>query len=134
MVTCVPVYQRGKFQLRMFRLTQTEEGPSTVFIIEGKLSGQAIEAIGELIRKLEAESEGSGPVIVDLMEVTAIDAGGKNLLKELHARGVTFRAKGCLNRAIVEGITCCGSAASGSPGRQVEATAGSQEMGKGGAR
>jgi hypothetical protein len=119
----------------MFRLTQTVQDASTVFIIEGRLAGPAIEAIGELIRKLEAEAASPGPVIVDLMEVTAIDAGGKALLKDLHARGVTFRAKGCLNRSIVDGITCCGSASTrGSQGKQVETLAGNQEWNKGGAK
>jgi hypothetical protein len=118
----------------MFRLTQTVEGTSTVFVIEGRLAGPAIEAIGELIQKLEAEADNAGPVIVDLMGVTAIDAGGKTLLKDLNARGVTFRAKGCLNRAIVEGITCCGTAAAGSQGKQVETPVRSQDLGKGGAK
>lgn len=117
----------------MFRLTQTIESASTVFIIEGKLAGPAIEAIGELIRKLGTEPGSTGPVIVDLMEVTAIDAGGKALLKELHRRGATFRAKGCLNRAIVEGITCCEAGISGSQGRQVGSPAQARESGKGGA-
>ena len=117
----------------MFRLTQTIDGASTVFIIEGRLAGPAIEAIGELIEKLEVEAGGSGPVIVDLMEVTAIDAGGRALLKQLHERGVALRAKGCLNRAIVEGITCCGSRSSGSQGKQVEKMAEANETSKGGA-
>jgi hypothetical protein len=118
----------------MFRLTQTLEGSSTVFIIEGKLTGPAIDAIGELIRKLESDAGSSGPVIVDLMEVTAIDSGGKRLLKELHERGFSFRAKGCLNRAIVEGITCCGPSVEGSQGKQVETPAPAQEWTKGGAK
>ncbi len=61
-------------------------------------------------------------MLVDLMGVTAIDAEGKQLLKELHTRGATFRAKGCLNRAIVEGITCCAPepAGAGEPPAQQE--------------
>jgi len=118
----------------MFRITQTAESGSTVLIIEGELAGPAIEAIGELICKLGKEAGCTGPVIVDLVEVTSIDAGGKALLKELHSRGFTFRAKGCLNRAIVEGITCCESSLSGSQGRQVEQSAQGQDWGKGGAK
>jgi len=91
----------------MFRLTQTEEGSSTVFVIEGKLGGPSLGPLAELLRSLRAEVGSHQPVIVDLMGVTSIDCGGKGLLKELHASGATFRAKGCLNRAIVEGITCC---------------------------
>ena len=91
----------------MFRLTQTEENGSTVFVFEGKLAGPSLAPLGELLRSLQAELGGNRPVIVDLMGVTAIDHGGKALLKDLHSSGATFRAKGCLNRAIVDGITCC---------------------------
>ena len=118
----------------MFRLTQTEEGASTVFIIEGSLAGAAIEAVGELVRKREEDSGRGGPLILDLMEVTAIDANGKELLKSLHSRGVTFRARGCLNRAIVEGITCCGPSLEGSVGKQVERQARPQDWGIGGVK
>jgi len=96
----------GGLTKRMFRLTHTEEGGSTVFVIEGKLGGPSLGPLGELLRTLQAEVGGNRPVVVDLMGVTSIDAGGKGLLKELHASGATFRAKGCLNRAIVDGICC----------------------------
>ena len=101
----------------MFRLTQTEEGEATVFVIEGKLSGSTLASLGEFLRTLHAEVGTDRPVIVDLMGVTSIDGDGKQLLKDLHARGATFRAKGCLNRAIVEGITCCAPATSGAAAR-----------------
>ncbi|HMD32306.1 MAG TPA: hypothetical protein VKG84_10385 [Candidatus Acidoferrales bacterium] len=91
----------------MLRLTQTEELGSTVFVIEGKLAGPSLAPLAELLRSRQAEVGGNRPVIVDLMGVTSIDCSGKGLLKDLHANGATFRAKGCLNRAIVEGITCC---------------------------
>jgi hypothetical protein len=108
----------------MFRLTQTEEGDSTVFVIEGKLGGPSLAPLGELLRSLQAEVGGNRPVIVDLVGVTSIDHGGKGLLKGLHASGATFRAKGCLNRAIIEGITCCESQPAG-------AGAGAVQQGKG---
>ena len=97
----------GIAQKKMFRLTQTDEGGSTVFVIEGKLTGPELARLGELFRTWRADLGSDRPLIVDLMGVTSIDAGGKDLLKHLHASGATFRAKGCLNRAIVEGITCC---------------------------
>jgi len=101
----------------MFRLTQTEEGGATVFVIEGKLSGPTLASLGELIRTLHGEVGGNRPVIVDLMGTTSIDADGKQLLKELHARGATFRAKGCLNRSIIEGITYGAPTTAGAAGK-----------------
>jgi len=97
----------------MFRLTQTEEGDSTIFVIEGKLAGPSLAPLGELLRSLQSEVGSHRPVIVDMTGVTSIDCGGKGLLKDLHANGATFRAKGCLNRSIIDGITCCEPAPAG---------------------
>ncbi len=114
----------------MFRLTQTEEGEATVFVIEGKLSGSTLESLGEFLRTLHAEVGANCPVIVDLMGVTSIDGDGKQLLKDLHARGATFRAKGCLNRAIVEGITCCAPEAAGAAAGPDQQAGGRERGGK----
>jgi len=91
----------------MLRVTESEEGGCYVLLVEGKLTGDALGPIRELLGRLPATFGSSKPVLVDLMGVTSIDAEGKQILKDLHSRGATFRAKGCLNRAIVAAITCC---------------------------
>ena len=114
----------------MFRITLREEAERTVLIVEGKLTGATLAPLAELVRKLPFAGGGTQQVVVDLMGVTAIDAEGKELLKGLHALGATFRAKGCLNRAIVEGITCCApgpAGAGGSPERQITGSEGGEE-------
>jgi anti-anti-sigma regulatory factor len=101
----------------MFRLTDTEENGQAVFIIEGRFAGPAVAAIREFLRQQDSEGRGN-PVLVDLMGVTMIDAAAKELLAEFHARGAKFRAKGCLNRAIVDQITkdaTAGEPVGGSP-------------------
>jgi len=120
----------GDCYSEMFRLTQTEEGEATVFVIEGKLSGPTLVSLGEFLRTLHAEVGGNRPVVVDLTGVTSMDGEGKQLLKDLHARGATFRAKGCLNRAIVEGITCCAPAAAGTVAVPEQQAKGSERGGK----
>lgn len=91
----------------MLRVTETEQGGSYVLMVEGKLTGATLGPLAELLQRLPAAFGEAKPLLVDLMGVTSIDAEGKQILKELHSRGATFRAKGCLNRAIVAGITCC---------------------------
>jgi anti-anti-sigma regulatory factor len=91
----------------MFRFTEAEEKGQTVFVIEGRLAGPAVAALEEVLLSLEQRGH-QVPVLVDLMGVTAMDAAGKGLLAELHAHGATLRAKGCLNRAIVQEITASG--------------------------
>lgn len=105
----------------MLRVTESEEGGSYVLMVEGKLTGATLGPLSELLQRLPAAFEGRKPVVVDLMGVTWIDAEGKQILKELHSRGARFRAKGCLNRAILDGITCCApepAGAGASPGQQ----------------
>ena len=114
----------------MFRLTQTEEGGSTVFVIEGKLVGPAIAPLEEFLRTLQADVGSHRPLILDLIGVTSIDLGGRELLKHLHANGAIFRAKGCLNRAIVEGITCCAPEPTGAGARPDQQEVGGKRGGE----
>jgi hypothetical protein len=105
----------------MLRVTESEEGGSYVLTVEGKLTGATLAALSELLKRLPVAFSGAKPVLVDLMGVTSIDAEGKQILKELHSRGATFRARGCLNSAIIAGITCCApdpAGAGASPERQ----------------
>ena len=104
----------------MLRVTKIEEGSNIVLIVEGKLTGATKGPLEELVKGLPAGDGGIQSIIVDLMGVTSIDVEGKQLLKELHLRGASFRAKGCLNRAIVDGITCCAPepAGAGAPPEQ----------------
>ena len=46
-----------------------------------------------------------GGIIIDITEVTFIDADGKALLMQLWREGAEFLAAGCLNRSIIEEIT-----------------------------
>jgi len=104
----------------MLRVTETEEGGSYVLMVEGKLTGATLGALSDLLGRLPAAFGGGKPVLVDLMGVTSIDAEGRQILRDLHSRGATFRAKGCLNRAIVAAITCCAPepAGAGAPPEQ----------------
>jgi len=42
---------------------------------------------------------------IHLKAVSYIDAAGKQLLAEMHGRGVEIRGCGCMTRAVVEEIT-----------------------------
>ena len=97
----------------MLRVTRIEEGSRTVLIVEGKLTSATKQPLVDLMRGLSVGEGGTQSIVVDLMGVTSIDLDGQQLLKELHLRGASLRAKGCLNRAIVDGITCCAPESAG---------------------
>jgi len=107
------LYSDPNADCAMLRVTESEEGGSYVLMVEGKLTGATLGPLSDLLQRLPSAFGATRPVLVDLMGVTSIDAEGKQILKQLHSRGATFRAKGCLNRAILEGITCCSSEPAG---------------------
>jgi anti-anti-sigma regulatory factor len=71
--------------------------------LEGKLAGPWVD---ELKRNWRAVNDNSGNkrVLVELSEVTFVDADGRNLLTSMYAEGTRFRTFGCMAKGIVEGI------------------------------
>jgi hypothetical protein len=53
---------------------------------------------------LSALSSASSPIIVDLEDVSFIDAAGKELLDRMYGRGTKLMAAGVETRAIIERI------------------------------
>lgn len=86
----------------MLRVTIYKEGSREMWDLEGSLSG---DWVAELER-CWAESSPSGTTLqLNLKAVSYIDAKGKQLLKEMHGRGVEIKGCGCMVRAVVEEIT-----------------------------
>ena len=111
----------------MLRVTESVEDGLYVLMVEGKLTGASLGPLSELLQHLPAAFEEGKPVLVDLMGVTSIDAEGKQILKAFYSRGATFRAKGCLNRAILDGITCCTPEPAGAGASPVQQADGSEQ-------
>lgn len=87
----------------MLRIT-TYDGPESVtFKVEGRLVGPWVS---ELERCWKSALAGSQclPVRVDLAAATYIDAGGRELLKQMHRQGVELQATDCLMKSIVDDI------------------------------
>ena len=87
----------------MLKIT-TQSDPDRVRLkLDGKLAGPWVE---ELARTWEATTGGSErrPIVVNLSEVTFIDADGKRLLARMFQQGADFEAGGCMTRCVVEEI------------------------------
>jgi len=71
--------------------------------LEGRLAGPWV---GELERSWRAVKDDSRdkPVMVDLCEVTFVDAEGRKLLSWMYGQGARLRTFGCLAKGIVEEI------------------------------
>jgi len=87
----------------MFRVTINKEDSQEIWDLEGSLSG---EWVVELERCWRGRPSLPGTVLqINLKAVSYIDTKGKQLLKEMHGRGVEIKGCGCMVRAVVEEIT-----------------------------
>jgi hypothetical protein len=82
----------------MIRVTKSEEPSKTVVTIDGQLSGESVGLVETYCK--EAESDGK-PVYLFLRDVTAIDDGGRLLLRHLARNGHVSR-KGVYTSYAVE--------------------------------
>jgi anti-anti-sigma regulatory factor len=86
----------------MLRVTIKKEEPIEIWELEGKLSGDWVQELERCWR--ERPSRERAQIQVNLKAVSYIDASGKQLLKEMHERGVEIKGCGCMIRAVVEDV------------------------------
>lgn len=86
----------------MLKITTRIDAAGTVFELEGKLAGPWVQELNECWRKA---AESDWPVKVLLCAVSFIDDKGRKLLADMYRHGVELVAEGCMNKAVVEGIT-----------------------------
>src|SRR5580693_765727 len=82
----------------MLKITVQRDETKSTLLLEGKLAGAWV---AEVENSWAAERAKAKEVLVDLNEVSFVDAEGKALLTRLHKAGATLICKGCLTRAIV---------------------------------
>ena len=87
----------------MLKVTINQADSAETWELEGKLAG---EWVRELERCWKERTTPVGvPLQVHLKAVSYIDPAGKQLLMEMHGRGVEIRGCGCMTKAVVEEIT-----------------------------
>jgi hypothetical protein len=86
----------------MLRVTVSKKDSVETWELEGKLSGDWVK---ELDRCWREHTPQTGVTIqVHLKAVSYVDAAGKQLLTEMHGRGVEIKGCGCMARAVAEEI------------------------------
>lgn len=71
--------------------------------IEGRLAGPCVGELEKCWRRAVA-GETPVPSVVDLTDVSFIDAHGKQLLSQMHEHGIKLIANGLMSRLFVEEI------------------------------
>jgi ABC-type transporter Mla MlaB component len=87
----------------MLKVTKKQADSAETWELEGKLSGDWVKEL-ERCWKERPSAEGIS-LQVHLKAVSYIDAAGKQLLTEMHGRGVQIQGCGCMTKAVVEEIT-----------------------------
>ena len=86
----------------MLKVTIMQADSGDPWELEGKLSGDWVKELERCWRERPVSAGGS--LQVHLKAVSFIDAAGKQLLTEMHSRGVEIRGGGCMTKAVVEEI------------------------------
>jgi ABC-type transporter Mla MlaB component len=86
----------------LLRVTVNKEDSVEIWELEGKLSGDWVRELERCWKEYTPQPDTS--VQVHLKAVSYIDAAGKQLLTEMHGRGVEIKGCGCMTRAVVEEI------------------------------
>ncbi len=87
----------------MLRIS-VETGSDTVSLkLQGKLAGPWVDELERSWYRATVDSQGRS-MVVDLSEVTFIDAEGKKLLTWMFQQGAELRASDCMNKSVVEEI------------------------------
>ena len=87
----------------MLKITVSQDEQGKTFALAGKLAGPWVRELEQCWSQTAPSDRETA--VIDLRETTYIDAGGKALLVSLCRQGATFRAGGCLTRAIVDDVT-----------------------------
>jgi len=90
----------GKTMLKITKQRGAED--SWTLVLEGRLAGPWVEELQASWHALPENEHNR--VIIQLADVTYIDADGKALLSRLWRQGAELRASGCLTRCVVEEI------------------------------
>ncbi|MGO8790401.1 MAG: hypothetical protein ACLQVL_23875 [Terriglobia bacterium] len=87
----------------MLKITIGASMNAATLILEGRLVGPWVD---ELERSwfTVRDSFRNQQVMIDLCEVTFVDAEGRKLLTRMYEHGARFRTSGCMAKAIVEEI------------------------------
>ncbi len=90
----------------MLKVTIKQSDSAETWELEGKLAGDWVK---ELERCWKGRPSPAGvPLQLHLKTVSYIDAAGKQLLAEMHGRGVEIIGCGCMTKAVVDEITRTG--------------------------
>jgi hypothetical protein len=89
--------------IAVLRITSREIAGHSGLFIEGRLCGACVSELEKCWRNAIA-GEAPLPAVIDLTDVSFIDATGKQLLTQMHEHGIKLVANGLMSKFVVEEI------------------------------
>jgi anti-anti-sigma regulatory factor len=87
----------------MLRITTHEMPQSVSLELEGKLAGPWVQEMANCYEDCAIREEPK-EIEINLSSLTSIDAAGKQLLRNLHARGAKLIGSGCWMKGMIADI------------------------------
>lgn len=87
----------------MLRITTRVIAGNVGLFVEGRLAGPCVGELEKCWRRAVA-GESPIPAVIDLTDVSFIDAQGKQLLSQMHEQGIKLIANGLMSKLLVEEI------------------------------
>lgn len=87
----------------MLKVTIKQADSIETWELEGKLAGEWVKELERCWK--ERTMPAAVPLLIHLKAVSYIDPAGKQLLTDMHGRGVEIKGCGCMTKAVVEEIT-----------------------------
>ena len=87
----------------MLRITTRVIAGDVGLFVEGRLAGPCVGELEKCWRRAVA-GESPVPAVIDLTDVSFIDAQAKQLLSQMHDRGIKLVANGLMSKLVVDEI------------------------------
>ncbi len=87
----------------MLRITSREIAGCSGLFVEGRLAGPCVSELEKCWHNAIA-GEAPLPAVIDLTDVSFIDAMGRQLLTQMHEHGIKLVANGLMSKFVVEEI------------------------------
>ena len=87
----------------MLKITIHNSTNAATLNLEGRLAGPWVDELERSWRAVKDDSPDK-PVIVDLSDVSFVDAEGRKLLSSIYEQGARLRTFGCMAKGVVDEI------------------------------
>lgn len=87
----------------MMKITFFKDSESAVLKVEGRLAGPWVDELEKTWHSVTPATSASH-LVLDLCDVTFVDAEGRQLLAEMHEAGVDLIGEGIMTNYMIEGI------------------------------